>query len=157
MISNTRRGFTVIELIVVLAIVSLVVATSVPLFTGFQAGRRLKASSFDLTAALRTAQSHTLTTRRRHSVVLDIVTGEFWMEDELGDLVDVRKHLARGTDVEEVTGVTPEGSRARFEFVTPHGGIKRTGSGPIVITLKSSKGKTNNLVINPLTGSVKIQ
>ena len=70
----------------------------------------------------------------------------------LRDIMDAFSH----PEVEEVTGVTPEGSRVRFKFVT-HGGIQRTGSGPIVITLKSSKGKTRDLVINALTGLVKVE
>jgi len=97
-IIGRRKGFTVIELVVVLAIISLVLGSSIPLFSRFQASQRLKSSASDFSSALRTAQSQAITHRRTHAVVLDTTSGEFWIEDErvLAGAGKARESIVRG-------------------------------------------------------------
>jgi general secretion pathway protein H len=59
-----KRGFTLLELLVVLLIVSLLLAVVPPLFSGAVPGTKLKAAVRDLAVALRLARNQSIT----HSV-----------------------------------------------------------------------------------------
>jgi general secretion pathway protein H len=56
-----RRGFTLLELLVVLLIVSLLVALVPPLFSGAVPGAKLKAAVRDLAVTLRLARNQSIT------------------------------------------------------------------------------------------------
>lgn len=58
---NRKRGFTLLELLVVLLIVSLLVGLVPPLFSGAVPGARLKAAVRDLAVALRLARNQAIT------------------------------------------------------------------------------------------------
>jgi general secretion pathway protein H len=59
--AERRRGFTLVELLVVLLIVSLVVGLVPPLFSGAVPGAQLKAAARDLAVALRLARNQSIT------------------------------------------------------------------------------------------------
>ncbi len=56
-----NRGFTLLELLVVLLIVSLLIAVVPPLFSGAVPGTKLKAAARDLAVALRLARNQSIT------------------------------------------------------------------------------------------------
>jgi general secretion pathway protein H len=56
-----KRGFTLLELLVVLLIVSLLLALVPPLFSGAVPGAKLKAAARDLAVALRLARNQSIT------------------------------------------------------------------------------------------------
>lgn len=54
------RGFTLIELLTVVSILAVTLATVAPSFSSFIAGQKVKATAYDLTAALLLARSEAL-------------------------------------------------------------------------------------------------
>jgi type II secretion system protein H len=75
-----RGGFTMVELMVVLIIVSIVAATIVPAFSGTFHGALLRATCRKLTAVLGLAGSLAITTGTTHRVRIDLGEGRFWIE-----------------------------------------------------------------------------
>lgn len=71
-----RTGFTLLELIVVMGIMVIITAASVPSFMKFTKTARLRAGARDITTALRTARRLAITTRitRAVTVYLDDYT-----------------------------------------------------------------------------------
>ena len=59
--SKRKRGFTLLELLVVLLIVSLLIALVPPLFSGAVPGTKLKAAVRDLAVTLRLARNQSIT------------------------------------------------------------------------------------------------
>ena len=59
--SGRKRGFTLLELLVVLLIVSLMIALVPPLFSGAVPGAKLKAAVRDLAVTLRLARNQSIT------------------------------------------------------------------------------------------------
>lgn len=71
------RGFTLLELLVVLLIVSLVVGLIPPLFSAAVPGARLKGSTRDLAIALREARNQAIILNRETELLLDLENGEY--------------------------------------------------------------------------------
>jgi general secretion pathway protein H len=73
MTSDARaRGFTLLELLVVMVIVALLVALVPPLFSGAVPGARLKGAARDLAVELRYARSHAITRNQDMEVRLNL-------------------------------------------------------------------------------------
>jgi general secretion pathway protein H len=79
MISRRDRGFTLIELVVVLAIIGLSVAVAVPLLAGHTTGPTLNAASGEIRAALRGARS-TAIAENRQVVFRGDSGGGYWLD-----------------------------------------------------------------------------
>lgn len=67
-----RQGYTLVEMLVVLAIIALLMAIVVPRFAMSQKGEGLKGAATELTTALRTARRIAITKREVRALALDI-------------------------------------------------------------------------------------
>ena len=78
---HRATGFTLVELLVVMVIVSLLVAVLPPLVLNTMPGVELKSATRQLASALRFARSQAIT--RNHSVVLqlDVEDGQYWIPE----------------------------------------------------------------------------
>ena len=63
-------GFTLLELLVVLAIMAMLTAMSVPAISGYIKGARLKGGAREIASALRQARTLAITQRARRAVIL---------------------------------------------------------------------------------------
>lgn len=70
-----QQGFTLIEALVVVAIVGVLLTVAAPSFVNFTASQRIKSASFELYAALSFARSEAL--KRRQSVTVAPVGGNW--------------------------------------------------------------------------------
>ena len=70
--SNRKRGFTLLELLIVLLIASLLVALVPPLFSGAVPGAKLKAAARDLAVTLRLARNQSITHNVETQVYLNL-------------------------------------------------------------------------------------
>jgi len=75
--TNAEKGFTLVELIVVIAIISLFAAVAVPVIRGYRAtrGRGLGDAALILRSTLRTARTYAIQYRVRTAVVFEPPTG----------------------------------------------------------------------------------
>ena len=67
-----KSGFTLLELLVVLAVVGLLLSISVPLLSGGSGGTEVKAKARELAAALRLSRSEAITKNKTISALIDV-------------------------------------------------------------------------------------
>ena len=87
-ISRASAGFTIVELLVVVGVLSLLLATAGPALSGMVVTQQLKNASFDLSSSLMLARNEALT--RNVSVTIDPISGNWaqgWTITEAGGQV----------------------------------------------------------------------
>jgi len=77
--SSDQSGFTVTELLIVLALIGILSAISVPALRGFAASRRLKASAHTIRSLLGFARDMAITDRAAYLVVFDLDNARCWL------------------------------------------------------------------------------
>ncbi len=78
-ISQFQSGFTITELLLVLTLIGILSAISMPTLKGFAATRRLKASAYTIRSLLTFARDMAITDRTAHLVVFDLDNGRCWL------------------------------------------------------------------------------
>ena len=78
-ISQSQSGFTITELLLVLTLIGILSAISMPTLKGFAATRRLKASAYTIRSLLTFARDMAITDRTAHLVVFDLDNGRCWL------------------------------------------------------------------------------
>ena len=78
-ISHPQAGFTITELLLVLTLIGILSAISMPTLKGFAATRRLKASAYTIRNLLTFARDMAITDRTAHLVVFDLDNGRCWL------------------------------------------------------------------------------
>jgi prepilin-type N-terminal cleavage/methylation domain-containing protein len=81
-IARHRLGFTMLEIIVVLIVMTVVAGIAVPSFVTAMPGYRLRSDMSDLFSLTRFARNQAAVTGLRHRVVLDASGGAFRLEGE---------------------------------------------------------------------------
>jgi type IV fimbrial biogenesis protein FimT len=74
---RTRRGFTLIEMMVTVSIAAIMLGIGVPAFRDFIAGQKVKTTSQDLMTALVIARSEAI--KRNANVTMAPVTADTWV------------------------------------------------------------------------------
>lgn len=72
-------GFTITELLIVLTLIGILSAISIPTLKGFAATRRLKASAYTLRSLLTFARDMAVTDQTTHLVVFDFDRDRYWL------------------------------------------------------------------------------
>jgi prepilin-type N-terminal cleavage/methylation domain-containing protein len=75
-------GFTLVEIMVVIVVLTILTATIVPEFSGTIEDARLRASGLNLAAAIRFAASEAVTRSRVLRLHVNPATGDYWLEAE---------------------------------------------------------------------------
>ena len=99
-----QGGFTLIEVLIVIAMIGVLLAIAAPSFVTFTASQRVKTASFDLYAALTFARSEAI--KRRQTVTVAAVGGD-WKEGWTVIATGVTDPLRRQ---DALTGVTFSGA-----------------------------------------------
>ena len=84
-VDSVARAFTLLELIVVMAIISIAIAMAVPSLHGFAQGRRAGNSADQITALLQWAHTQSITRSEAYRFNLDPGAGTFWITVEKDD------------------------------------------------------------------------
>lgn len=133
------RGFTLIELVVVLAIIGMALAVAMPLLAAHVTGPTLNAASGEIRAALRGARSTAIAEDRR-VVFRGDPAGGYWLD---------RRHftlpLMRGTQPLHVATIG-----GAFISFFPSGG---SSGGRILV---SSGGAEREITVDALTGRADV-
>ncbi len=160
-----RRAFTLIELIVVLAIVGMVFGMSFPFFAKFTKGSRLKNASNSISTVLRTARSYAISKRKSCWVIVnDQATSSLYYAVKIYNVDGTLKpwyKLPQGIVIDSTTFGTksipfPHDSSAPPVFkpvveFKPTGGATANGS----IYIKDSENNYKRIIVINVTGRVK--
>ena len=115
---NTQRGFTLVEILVVMLVMLLVYGLLPPLFSSGVSGTELKSAARQLAAGLRKARSTAISTRRETVLALDVERRRFELSGDkqvyrLPAQVDLSLFTAQSELSSEKTGSIrfyPDGS-----------------------------------------------
>ena len=107
--SPPARGVTLLELLIVLAIIALVTGIVLPMFGGPVSTSELRASARQLAAGLRLARSEAVSERRETFLVLDVAGKRFKVdqdprEHKLPSGIDLKLFTAQNDLVDATTG-----------------------------------------------------
>ncbi|MBU3911009.1 MAG: GspH/FimT family pseudopilin [Candidatus Omnitrophica bacterium] len=154
--SSNSIGFTLVEMLVVLAIVGMLLGISIPFTTGFGKGLRIKTASRAILGTLRVARSSAITYRDRKMVVFDVQEGEYWIQDEDGNISEKKLRLPssikfRLPEDSEADPVTFENDTVIF---APSGAVEGQNG---YITISDKKGKSMTISIINSTGKITIE
>lgn len=146
---NRMRGFTLVELMVTLAVLAVLIGVAVPSFTAITHRNRLTAAANELVAAMQTARMEAI--RRNSRVVLCPSTtgsscgGTDWsrlivfVDTNVSSDYDAGEVLVRDAQIVRTgTGVTAGSGTSRVWF-TADGRVSVGGSSTASISLVSSK------------------
>ncbi len=165
-----KRAFSFMELMVVVAIVALLVAASMPAFRNYTRGRNLKEGTNMVVSALRKTRNAAITERKRYRTVLDTVNNAVAIYVD-NDIVNPAENwhslpefvkfelslfsLAAG-DVENYA-VTPDIYYLEFESAgglsSEHDGIPTDKN---IGIMETSTQDTKVIKVNKLTGRIKV-
>jgi type II secretion system protein H len=145
-----KRGVTLVELIVVMAIIAIGAAFVAPNIGAWIPNYRLRSATRDVTSALRTAQMKAIANNTPYHVSFDPGAGSFILQYRHTDGVTwlddaVAQTLPSGV---LISGITFPGNNALFN---PNS-TSSTGS----ITLTNTKGATKRITLTTSTGRVHI-
>jgi general secretion pathway protein H len=144
--SFAQRGFTLIEVVVVLGVIALVTALVLPMMSGTQSKADVQASARDLAAALRLTRNFAMTHGHTEAFTVDTTSGAFRAGSSAGP-----RRVASGVNLVLIT--------ATQEQIDEHTGSIRffadgssTGGG-----IRLSKGNNRDQVlVDWLTGRISI-
>lgn len=103
--SNAEGGFSLMEIMVVLAIIAVLSSISMPALRGFAAMRRLKTSAQAIVDTLRFARDMAITERNTHLVVFDIDSNRYWLaSSETFDIQNPAASAGRSIETAQANG-----------------------------------------------------
>ena len=146
-----QKGFTLLELVMVLLVIGFAVTLSYPSLSRGSASLQLRASSRDVLNTMRYARETAITRQVGMRVTIDKELSRLTLTDELGSgarefklpwEVSVDRILVAGNEVLEGPAVV------RFR---PNG-----SSDPTEIRLRSTTGGVVSVVTDPITGGARI-
>ena len=140
---RTQRGFTLLELIVVLFLAGLVAALVAPSFSGTLESSRLRSGAAEVRATFTLARTLAASGSRLRTVAFDVERGQYVVEGEARTYV-----LPEGVRIESAhvgtAAVEQETFRVRF---FPDGSAEEAE-----IVVASSAGGRLRVTVDPLTG-----
>lgn len=103
--SNAEGGFSLMEIMVVLAIIAVLSSISMPVLRGFASTRRLKTSARAIVDTLKFARDMAITEKNTHLVVFDIDGNRYWLaSSETFDIQNPAASAGRTIETGQVNG-----------------------------------------------------
>ena len=117
----TSSGFTLIELILVMLVISIVVAMAAPSLRGWSHGMNVRNSAEEFVALTRLARSQAISDATTYRLNVDVTAGQYWLTQQSGnDFVEIASDIGRKYSVPsgghiEMTNAQSSGS-TYFDF-----------------------------------------
>ncbi len=144
------KGFTLVEMMVVIAIMAIVSAIAIPNFYSYAAGMKLRSANRDLYSALQKTRMNAIRDNRRWSV---IITDSSYMVVDCGPDNDCNSNNINQltTNISQYAGITITGG-VPITFIFNSEGTCNAGT----ITFTNPKGITSQVSVLP-TGRIRMQ
>jgi len=150
-----RRGVTLIELVIVMIIIAILAALSVPSFGVWMAHYRLRTAARDVVTVMRTAQMRAVSYNMPYGVSFNSATSQFQLYRDSGGLqVDgAASPLPKGITYNSIVGLPNGPGDQPFISFSPNSSASASGT----IVLRNSKGKDKTIQISAASGRVTVQ
>ncbi len=151
--ASKNRGFTLLELIVVLVIISLTSALALPQLTGALSGTNLKTAAKKIAASLRYARSRAVSEKIIYVAILDTDKNRLMlMSPSKADNSDEAKVYVLPEGLRLKSGTEREKDRKEFRIAFYPSGSS-TG-GKVIVT--DERGKKYIIRVDFITGTVQV-
>lgn len=140
---GNRQAFSLVEMLIVLAIMGMIMGISLPFTSGFGKGLKIKTTAKAIIGMMRVARSNAATLRKNYSVVFDVKKSQYWIEDNAGQVYEKKYPLPSSIKFEvkgdkDIDPITFENDRITFNSF---GSIDGAG-GSVKITDKQGGSRT---------------
>ena len=151
-LTNTRYAFTLIEMLVVIAIIVLIGVITVPSITPFLKGQSLSKGARIVQARALAARTMAINSRKTRWLVFDSTYSKLLIKDENNSKLGREEFLPNNIEFDTSTGTWLTGTTT-VSF-TPNGSADISAFGTDTITIKNKQGNSKNLRIISYTGQV---
>lgn len=149
-----KRGFTLVELLVVMGIIGVIVAASVPGMMSYGQQIRLKAATREMMGLLSLARSMAISSRSPRTVLVNPDAHEAAIEETLNDGEPKRIRLSPGVSVKvQTSGQSGSSSGPVRLAFQPSGSL----SGRSVLVILSNNDKQQTIAVTAATGSISVK
>ena len=124
--SQSQKGFTITELLIVLTLMGILSAVSMPTLKGFAATRRLKASAHTIRSLLTFARDMAITDGTAHLVVFDLDNNRCWLAS--GETFNPSTPLASALTAQNSTAVNASTPNTNVNPLAPTNSAQQEGT-----------------------------
>jgi prepilin-type N-terminal cleavage/methylation domain-containing protein len=147
-----KNGFTLVEMLVVIAIIILVSVVAVPAITPFLKGQRLNKGARIVQASALAARTMAINSRKTRWLVFDSINYKLLIRDETGLTVLGKEEFLPDT-IE--FGASTWGTSTVTVSFDPNGSADTSTLGTDTVTIQDRQGNTKKLKIISYTGQIK--
>ena len=150
---TNKNGFTLVEMLVVIAIIILISVSAIPAITPFLKGQRLSKGARIVQASALAARTMAINSRKTRWLVFDSINYKLSIKDETGSTVLGKEEFLPGTiEFGTSTGTWSAGtSTVSFD---PNGTADTSTLGTDTVTIQDKQGNSKNLKIIDYTGQI---
>ncbi len=149
---NIRNGFTLVEILVVIAIIILVGVVAVPSITPFLKGQSLSKSARIVQARALAARTMAINSRKTRWLIFDSTRSKLSIIDENTNILGREEFLPNNVEFGTSTGVWTAGtSTVSFD---PNGTADVSALGTDTVIIRDKQGNSKNLKIINYTGQI---
>ncbi len=145
---SNKRGVTLIELVVVFAIIAIGSLLAVPNIGPWIANYRLRTATRDITSTLRVAQMRAVSNNLNYQVLFDVGAGTYRLQRNSGGWVDEGTLQTLPTGI-RINDPAPSNNPLTFS--------PNSSSNGGTITLKNTKNSQRTIAVLPSTGRITNQ
>ena len=131
--TDSRRGFTLVELVLVILLISILVGLSTPLFKRTFSDLELRNISLDIAKMINYAQEMAIVDKIKYKLNFNIDRGEFWIAGRHGKKITLPRGLKITLDAEYIDkgelAFYPDGRSDKAEIKITD---RKTGEGRLI-------------------------
>ena len=150
---TNKNGFTLVEMLVVIAIIILISVSAIPAITPFLKGQRLSKGARIVQASALAARTMAINSRKTRWLVFNSINYKLSIKEETGLTVLGKEEFLPGTiEFGTSTGTWSAGtSTVSFD---PNGTADTSTLGTDTVTIQDKQGNAKNLKIIDYTGQI---